>query len=61
MKKRRNDQFIVTDNVGWSIDVNNGKTYLPTSWASITNNIWDRDDWVFYNDPVVLTEYRMPD
>ncbi|MBQ7670410.1 MAG: YidC/Oxa1 family membrane protein insertase [Clostridia bacterium] len=60
-EKTAHDQFIVTDNVGWSIDVNHGTTYLPTSWASITNNIWDRDDWVFYNEQVVLTEYKMPD
>lgn len=59
-EKTAHDQFIMTYHTGWDTKTNNGNTFLPTQWVALTNNIWDRNDWEFIDEPTVLTEHKIP-
>ena len=59
-EKTAHPQFIITDHAGWSTKTNNGKAFIPCTWAAVTSNIWDRNDWRFIDDYVVLYDHRMP-
>ena len=59
-EKTAHDQFIITDHLGWNTGSNNGYTFEATTWAAVTNNIWDRDDWKFIDDSVILYDHKMP-
>ena len=59
-EKTAHDQFVITYHAGWDTSVNNGYTFLPCPWASVTDNIWDRSDWEFLEEPTVLKEHKMP-
>ena len=59
-EKYAHDQFIMTDHSLFDVKKNNGYQFLPTTWASVTDDIWDRSDWEFIDEPVVLTEHEMP-
>lgn len=58
-EKTAHDQLIITSK-DYKIKENNGNTFMAATWAAVSNNIWDRDDWKFYNDRVVLTEHELP-
>jgi len=58
-EKFAHDQFIMTSK-DWSVNTNNGNTFNPSSWAVVTNNIWDREDWVFIDKKLVLNEHSLP-
>ena len=59
-EKTAHDQFIISAHDGWDTEVNNGNTFLPCTWVSVTDNIWDRDQWQFLDEPAVLQEHQMP-
>lgn len=54
------DQFII---VSEDFDVtNNGDTtFTPARWASVSENLWDRDNWEFYEEEIVLKEHKLPE
>ncbi len=58
-EKTAHDQFVMTYHTGWDTKINNGTQYLPTPWAAVTNNIWDRNDWKFIDEKTVLTEHSI--
>ena len=58
-EKTAHDQFVMTSK-DWSVTSNNGNMFHASGWAVITNNIWDRSDWEFIDDKIVLTEHRIP-
>ena len=60
-EKTAHDQFIISDHWGWDISENNGNSFLPSSWAVVTDNIWDRSDWQFIDNSVALQEHKMPE
>ncbi len=35
-------------------------TLLPARWASVSENLWDRDNWEFYEEEIVLKEHELP-
>ncbi len=55
-EKYAHDQFIILSGV-WDIKKNNGNTFLPSKWASVSENFWDKSKWTFYNKEMVLTEH----
>lgn len=55
-EKYAHDQFIIVSN-DWATSKNNGNTFLPARWISVTNNLWDKNDWEFYNENTVLKEH----
>ncbi|MBQ2042240.1 MAG: YidC/Oxa1 family membrane protein insertase, partial [Firmicutes bacterium] len=58
-EKTAHDQFIIMSR-DWSVDANGGNTFNPSGWAAVTDDIWDRDDWIFITDQIVLTEHKIP-
>lgn len=58
-EKIAHDQFIIRS-AEWSIEENNGNVYLPSGWASVKDNIWDRNNWTLYDELTVLDEYVAP-
>lgn len=58
-EKTAHDQFVMLSRE-WNIKKNNGNTFTASRWASVTNNIWDKDDWRFDNNKTVLKEHKMP-
>lgn len=58
-EKTAHDQFVIMS-WDWDIDKNNGNTYLPAQWASVRDNLWDRENWTFHDGKTVLTEHAAP-
>jgi len=59
-EKTAHGQLIVTYHDGWNIHENNGNTFRPCTWAMVTNNIRDRNDWQFCDVNVVLQAHELP-
>ncbi len=58
-EKFAHDQFIIMS-TDWDVTNNNGNTYSASRWATVKENIWDLDNWNFYEEKVVLDEYKLP-
>ena len=58
-EKTAHSQFIIRSNDS-NTNTNNGNTFLPSKWASVKDNIWDKNNWTFYNEPMVLDEHAAP-
>lgn len=58
-EKTAHEQFVIMS-WEWDVDENNGNTYLPSQWASVRDNLWDKDNWTFYDGNHVLTEHEAP-
>ena len=43
---------IVSDE--WNTDVNNGNQFFPSQWATVSGDINDQNNWVFYSDITTL-------
>ncbi len=58
-EKTAHPQFILTSR-DWSVDSNDGNAFKAGTWAVVRSNIWNRSDWEFITEEVVLTEHRIP-
>lgn len=58
-EKTAHEQFIILSKE-FRVGVNNGNTFLPSAWASVKDDLWNRDNWTFYNDEIVLKEHKAP-
>ena len=58
-EKFAHEQFIILSDE-WQTSKNNGTTFNPSAWASVTDNIWDADNWTFYDGETVLDAYTAP-
>ncbi len=58
-EKMAHEQFISMSE-HWSVSTNDGYTYLPSKWASVKDNLWDKDNWTFYEEKTVLKEHEAP-
>ena len=59
-EKTAHDQFVILSR-DWDTAVNNGNQFTTSKWAAVSSNLWDREDWEFITDYVVLTEHKLPD
>lgn len=59
-EKYAHDQYIIMS-LETSIYTNNGNTFLPARWARVRDDIWNKDNWEFYDEEIVLDEYAFPD
>lgn len=58
-EKTAHDQMIMVDGT-WEVTINNGTTFLPASWASVHDDLWNVDNWSFCDEEVVLKEHALP-
>ena len=58
-EKAAHDQFIILS-TEWLFGKDSGNAFLPSEWTSIRDNIWDKDNWSFYDEATVLDEHAMP-
>lgn len=58
-EKFAHEQF-VSLNMNSNVDTHLGNTYKEAKWASVKDDIWDAENWTFYEDEVVLKEHAMP-
>lgn len=43
----KNEELYVISPEFWDITVNNGNQFLPTNWATVKDNIWEKENWTF--------------
>lgn len=58
-EKTAHDQIVILSEL-WDIRVNNGNTFKPSKWASVKDNLWDKDNWTFYDEDIVLDKHELP-
>lgn len=59
-EKHAHDQIIILSSE-WDVSKNNGNTYHASQWASVKDNLWNKDNWKFYEDKyIVLKEHKLP-
>lgn len=56
-EKFAHDQFIIRSDE-WNVAENDGYTFLPSTWASVKDDIWEEDNWEFFDEEIVLTEHE---
>lgn len=59
IEKTTHDQYIIMSEQ-WDVEVNNGTTFLPSRWASVRDGLWNKDNWNFTEDSLVLKEHNIP-
>lgn len=57
--KYDHEQFVIVS-MDWDISINNGYTFLPSYWASVKDDLWDLDNWTFYDEFTILKEHKAP-
>lgn len=58
-EKSAHDQYMIVS-WDWEVEENNGNAFLPAQWASVKDDIWDKENWTFYTESTVLTEHAFP-
>ena len=58
-EKTAHDQFVIISNK-WNTSENNGNTFLPAYWASVSDDMRDKENWEFYDNKIVLKEHAAP-
>ena len=58
-EKTAHEQMIIVSDT-FSTNKNNGNTFLPARWASVKDNLWDKNNWKFYDKEIVLKEHKLP-
>ncbi|MBO5429841.1 MAG: hypothetical protein J6A10_07745, partial [Peptococcaceae bacterium] len=52
-KNKVGEQWI-TASGEWSVSVNNGKTFLPSTWFAVKDNIWNPDNWRYIDEVTTM-------
>ena len=58
-EKFSHEQFVILSDA-YSIGENNGYTFLPSKWASVSDNLWIKENWKFSDTEIVLKEHKLP-
>ena len=59
-EKYAHDQFIIMS-TEWNTETTSGNVFKASRWATVKENLWDPDNWTFYQKEVVLDEYKLPE
>lgn len=59
-EKTAHDQYLIVSD-DWDVNINNGNTFMPGRWISVSDDLWDKDDWEFYAEEIVLKEHAFPE
>ena len=55
-EKTNHAQYIIRSDE-WDILKNNGNQFMASKWASVKDDLWNPDNWEFYDEDVVLSEH----
>lgn len=55
-EKTAHPQYIIASD-DLSVSKNNGNTYLPSRWYSVSDSIWDKSNWELITKDGVITQY----
>lgn len=58
-EKTAHDQYVCLSRL-WDTSTNNGNTFIPSAWAKVSGNVWDKNSWSFYNEKTVLKDHMFP-
>ena len=58
-EKTAHDQFIIYSNL-YNVTVNNGNTFAEAQWIGVKDNIWNKENWEFYDKTLVLDKHQAP-
>lgn len=58
-EKTAHEQYIIMSNE-YDVNVNNGNTFLPARWARVKDDLWNKENWEYYEEEIVLDEYAFP-
>lgn len=58
-EKTAHDQYISLS-ILWDTNSNNGNTFLPSGWAKVSDNMWDKSNWSLHFQEAVLKEHSFP-
>ena len=58
-EKTAHDQMVILSQEFY-VTTHTGNTFLPAQWASVKDNIWNPENWKFYNQSTVLQEHALP-
>ncbi|MCM1287799.1 MAG: YidC/Oxa1 family membrane protein insertase [Clostridium sp.] len=58
-EKTAHEQYIIMSDE-YDVAVNNGNAFLPARWARVRENMWNRENWEFYDEEIVLDKYAFP-
>lgn len=58
-EKTAHDQYIIMS-MFWDVTSNNGNTYAPAPWASVKDDLWNKDNWTFSDEEQVLAQHALP-
>ncbi|MBQ3931755.1 MAG: hypothetical protein II725_05715 [Firmicutes bacterium] len=59
-EKTAHDQFVILSR-DWTVDSNNGNVFNASEWAAVTDDIWNRNDWLFIDYKTVLKDHSVPE
>jgi hypothetical protein len=59
-EKTAHEQFVIVSN-DRDVDLNSGCTFFPAKWASVSENLLDRNNWKFCDEKIVLKDYKLPE
>ncbi len=57
-EKYAHEQLVLVSH-DWNVNDNNGYTYRGAWWASVKEDMWVRDNWVFTEWKAILKEHRL--
>ena len=58
-EKTAHPQYVTLSNK-WETSVNNGNTFLPSTWGSVQSGTRHIDNWKFSETITVLDEHKLP-
>ncbi|MCM1273329.1 MAG: membrane protein insertase YidC [Clostridium sp.] len=58
-EKTAHEQYIILSEES-NTHINNGNTFLPARWVRVKEDLWNRANWEFYDEEIVLDEYAFP-
>lgn len=59
-EKTAHDQIVILSNKSY-VNINNGKTYIPSQWASVSEDLRNPENWKIYDKEAVLKEHKLPE
>lgn len=60
MAEKENHRQYITMSYQWELEKQPENTFNPSRWAAVKDNIWDKDNWEFYNEETILQNHELP-